>query len=73
MEELPTQKTDPKDKSLEQGLQKSVVTTHLNDEEQKAAFYLLYQEKDLFARDMNNLGQTSIPPYRAALSVREFI
>ncbi|CAG8608743.1 26683_t:CDS:2 [Gigaspora margarita] len=36
-----------------------VDTAHLNDEEQKAAFHLLYQEKDLFARNMNDLGQTS--------------
>ncbi|CAG8814680.1 3329_t:CDS:1, partial [Gigaspora margarita] len=58
MEELPTQETDPKDESLEQELQKSVDTTHLSAKEQKAAFHLLYHEKDLFARDMNDLGQT---------------
>ncbi|CAG8833706.1 36840_t:CDS:1, partial [Gigaspora margarita] len=59
MEELPTQETEPKNKSLEQGLHRSIDTTHLSDKEQKAVLHLLCQEKDLFTRDMNDLGQTS--------------
>ncbi|CAG8849745.1 29258_t:CDS:2, partial [Gigaspora margarita] len=64
IEELLTQETNPKDESLEQGLQKSVNTIHLNAKEQKDVFLLLYYKKDLFVCDINDLNQTSTVMYK---------
>ncbi|CAG8817581.1 42624_t:CDS:2, partial [Gigaspora margarita] len=75
IEELLTREIILENKSLEKGLNKSIDTTHLNMEEQKAALHLLYQKKDLFARDMNDLGQTSAVTYeidtRSATSIKQ--
>ncbi|CAG8773770.1 674_t:CDS:1, partial [Cetraspora pellucida] len=88
VEELPSNEPEPEEEPLEVKLEKSVCSSNLPLEQCRKALEKLNSKKGIFARDLNDLGQTDVlvheidtgnaapikkAPYRAAPSVREFI
>ncbi|CAG8853042.1 7846_t:CDS:1, partial [Gigaspora margarita] len=83
MEVLPVAEPDPEDESVEVRLKKNIDAAPLSLEEKEKIRERLYVDKDIFARNVNDLGQTDIvtheintgtavpikqAPYRAAPS-----
>ncbi|CAG8770715.1 31836_t:CDS:2 [Gigaspora margarita] len=60
MEELLACETDAKEETLDQKLEKNLAEAPLEPEEREAALNLLNKEKNIFARNMNNLGKMTV-------------
>ncbi|CAG8837821.1 22968_t:CDS:2, partial [Gigaspora margarita] len=60
IKELPTQESDSEDVPVEKSLEKSLGNAPLDIKEKEVAHAKLLDEKDIFARNMNDLRQTDI-------------
>ncbi|CAG8635973.1 4552_t:CDS:2 [Gigaspora margarita] len=60
IEELPARETDPEEETLNQKLEKNLAEAPLEPEEREATLNLLNKEKNIFARNINDLGQMTL-------------